>query len=384
MLEMPSEYEGREQSYIKHVVLAGYFEEWLYKIVLGGRGKRRPVWYVDCFAGPWEAREPNLQDTSFAKGLRTMNAVAEDLRQKHDTAFNPRAIFVENAPASYARLRQYVEAHSGEVQAVTLHGKFGDHVDEISRHLGSDPALLFVDPTGWKGADMRFIAPLASRPGRDVLINVMFEHINRFKDSNHEFVPQQMRDFFGLSDSDLPADLTEEQTMELYRKQLQKLCQVPLVADLVVPLATKNRTKFRLVVGGHHPAVLELFRRVEYKACGELAATVRTAARDRERDARTGALSLFGTPAPALDVGYQELHENGLKAIRDGMGVVLRSANNALPYREIWVRCLTKFHVRKQDVAQVVREMNEAGDVVVEGWASRQRVPKDDQLVRLP
>jgi hypothetical protein len=54
-----------------------------------------------------------------------------------------------------------------------------------------------VDPKGWKGAAMTYIAPLARRPGRDVMINVMFDHINRFKDTQLTFIRAQMQDFFG-------------------------------------------------------------------------------------------------------------------------------------------------------------------------------------------
>jgi protein gp37 len=41
-----------------------------------------------------------------------------------------------------------------------LPGEFGAHVSTIQELIGTDPAFLFVDPNGWKGAAMTYIAPL--------------------------------------------------------------------------------------------------------------------------------------------------------------------------------------------------------------------------------
>lgn len=50
---------------------------------------------------------------------------------------------------------------------------------------------------------MSFIRPLVLCPVRDVMINVMFNDINRWKDDSRSFLRTQMRDFFGLEDDDL-------------------------------------------------------------------------------------------------------------------------------------------------------------------------------------
>ena len=135
---------------------------------------------------------------------------------------------------------------------------------------------------------MRFIAPLLRGQRRDVLVNVMFDHINRFKDDPRAFLRAQMREFFGLGESDLPEALGEEELFALYRTKLKELCGVQYAADLAIPHPTVDRTKFRLVVGGKNPAVLELFRSIEKKVIGSEAAIVRDDASTRKEQARTG------------------------------------------------------------------------------------------------
>ena len=78
---------------------------------------------------------------------------------------------------------------------------------------------------------MTYIAPLARRPGRDVMINVMFDHINRFKDAPLAFIRAQMQEFFGQP---LPPRLSEEALMQSYRDQLKSTCGLQFAADLMV------------------------------------------------------------------------------------------------------------------------------------------------------
>lgn len=113
-----------------------------------------------------------------------------------------------------------------------------------------------------------------------------------------------MREFFGLGDDDMPRGLDEDALMRLYRQRLRERSGVPYVADLAVPMPTRERTKFRLVVAGHHPAVLKLFREVEARVIGKEAAAVRTEARERESEERSLQMSLFAARPPDQDPSY--------------------------------------------------------------------------------
>ncbi len=247
---IPQEYEGREQTYLKHRVLDEYLVAWAMKRGSRGRFESVRLWYVDCFAGPWRAQDEGLSDTSVCIGLTALETAAERWR-KDGADVTVSAIFVEKNAGAFERLREYLGGRRGRVRAVALNSEFGDAVQEINQLIGRDPAFLFVDPTGWKGAAMRFIAPLAEVQGRDVLINVMFNHINRFKNDRREFLREQLREFFGLSDRDVPVGLTEDALFALYRAQLRAQCKTRYAADLAIPHPMNDRTWFRLVMRSH-------------------------------------------------------------------------------------------------------------------------------------
>jgi three-Cys-motif partner protein len=202
-MEMPSEYIGREHTWLKHRVLQLYLEGWAHKLGSGSRTGSVRLWYVDCFAGPWRAQNEDLRDTSIHIGLEALESAARTWA-KAGTTIELGAIFVEENPDSFAALRDFLRQRNGPVDVHPLHGSFGSQVSEIQRCIGSDAAFLFVDPTGWKGAAMKFIAPLARAPRRDVLVNVMFNDVNRFRHAPQDFIRAQMREFFGLVDSDIP------------------------------------------------------------------------------------------------------------------------------------------------------------------------------------
>jgi three-Cys-motif partner protein len=66
----------------------------------------------------------------------------------------------------------------------TYGGKFEDAVNEIQSFVGASFPLIFIDPTGWTGYPFNKIKPLFIRAKCEVLINFMYEFINRFSYSD--------------------------------------------------------------------------------------------------------------------------------------------------------------------------------------------------------
>lgn len=298
-MTVPEQYKGREQSYLKHRVLEEYLLGWGIKLgSVAQRGRRVRLCYVDGFAGPWQAKDAALADTSIAIGLDALEAAITTWRSK-GVEIDVDAFFVEKDARAFAELDRFLRGRTGAVRTQAYSGEFGDYVDTLKKKLASDTAFVFVDPTGWKGAAMHFIAPLlAGSKQRDVLVNVMFNHINRFKDDPRQFLRDQMREFFGLGDRDMPAALGEEELFALYRGQLKQQCGVAYAADLAIPHPTIERTKLRLVVGGNNSKVLELFRDIERRVIGSEAALIRNDAATRTTEQKTGQLSLQAGRAP--------------------------------------------------------------------------------------
>lgn len=378
MRVMPKEYHGREQTWLKHRVLEEYLAAWSHK--LGSvQGREVHLWFVDVFAGPWQSQSVDRRDTSIAIGLGALNDAATTWGARGHRV-HLHAVFVEKNPRAYAALREFVEGARGEVDTHTLLGAFGDHVTEVDRLVGPHPAFIFVDPTGWDGAALRYIVQLARGRFRDVLINVMYDHINRFKDDERAFLREQMREFFGLPETDLPPGLDEDALMSLYRARLRDTSGVPWVADLAVPVPTRDRTKFRLVVAGHHPKVVELFRDVEAQVIGREAAMVRTEARVRESEGRTGQLALLAPVPPAEDAGYAVLR---VDAARDARSRISAALAAGVPRRwgDLWPALLCELHLRHTELRAIVGEMERAGEVDVRGKGPRVRTVKDEHVL---
>ena len=374
-MHVPDIYIGREQSYLKHQVLYEYLIEWGIKLASLGTRRQVRLCYVDAFSGPWKARGANLEDTSIAIGIKALRAASEtwggDVKIE--------AFFVEKDPLAFAELERFVASQPEGIKMTRRRGEFGSHIEELNTWLKRDAAFIFVDPTGWKGAAMKFIAPLMNEPRRDVLVNVMFDHINRFKDDPRPFLRQQMRDFFGLAESNLPEMLDEEGLFELYRGNLKSLCGVKYAADLAIPHPTDDRTKFRLVVGGSSPAVLELFRRIEAKVIGREAATVREVASLRKAEEKTGQGNLFVVP-PAIDRSYMTLHEKGLEYAPKAILKALHEYQ-AVPFRDVWPEVLEANHITKVELARIAWDLYREGKIKITNLRAKQRTVKDDTII---
>ncbi|MFN9621239.1 MAG: three-Cys-motif partner protein TcmP [Cyanobacteriota bacterium] len=374
-MQVPDIYIGREQSYLKHKVLYEYLIEWGIKLASPGTRRQVRLCYVDAFSGPWKARGANLEDTSIAIGIKALRAASETWGD----GVKIEAFFVEKDPLAFVELERFVASQPEGIEMTRRCGEFGSHIEELNTWLRRDAAFIFVDPTGWKGAAMKFIAPLMKEPRRDVLVNVMFDHINRFKDDPRPFLRQQMRDFFGLAESNLPEMLDEEDLFQLYRENLKTLCGVKYAADLAIPHPTDDRTKFRLVVGGSSPAVLELFRRIEAKVIGREAATVREMASIRKTEEKTGQGSLFIVP-PAVDRSYMTLHEKGLNYAPKAILKALHEYR-AVPFRDVWPKILEAHHITKVELARIAWDLYREGKIKIVNLKPRQRTVRDDTIV---
>ncbi len=207
----------------------------------------------------------------------------------------------------------------------------------------------------------------------------MFDHINRFKDDPRGFLRDQMREFFGLGERELPEGLAEEALFGLYRTKLKELCGVTYAADLAIPHPTVDRTKFRLVVGGKNAAVVSLFRDIERKVVGGEAAVVRDAASARKAEDRTGQLTLLAAPSPT-DAHYDSLHERGM---RDAPAAMLARLAGAPPttFGVLWPELLEAHHITRAELAQLAWSASKQGEIVVANAKPRERTMNDDHVL---
>lgn len=267
------------------------------------------------------------------------------------------------------------------METVARRGEFGERVPEIVKCLGTDPAFIFVDPTGFKGVAMELIAPLTEARMRDVLVNVMFNDINRFKDDPRQFLREQMRDFFGLGDDAMPPGLTEDELLALYRRNLKENCGLTYAADLAIPHPTHERTWFRLVIGGKHPKVLQVFREVERKVIGGEAASVRVRAKEQAVEERSGQLAL-GLSSPRQDRWYLRKNQEDQQRVLAALQAMLGTGRRR--FAELWPALLEEHHLTRRELAALVMREVRQGALRIEPERSRRRtIDDDDWIIRV-
>jgi three-Cys-motif partner protein len=203
-------------------LLGTYLEPWFAILSHGGFPH---VIYIDGFAGP--GRYSGGEDGSPIVALKALAAHGHKLRSAFEFHFVERdRRTVESLTANIESLRE-----QGLILAstsVTIHARqtFEDaYVNVIAprlAQLAGAPAFALVDPFGWTGIPMHIMADLMKRPSTELLLNFMFEEINRFL--SHKDQPENFDALFGCQDwrnaDDLSGHARRNFLHDLYRNQL--------------------------------------------------------------------------------------------------------------------------------------------------------------------
>src|SRR5258708_5674053 len=102
-----SNYEGREQAFVKHYLLERYLPDWAYKV--GSRWGS--LAYVDGFAGPWESKDPNHADTSFGIAVNALRNSQAGLSSKQ-VNLSVGSILVEKDKDAFQELNAFAQANN--------------------------------------------------------------------------------------------------------------------------------------------------------------------------------------------------------------------------------------------------------------------------------
>lgn len=162
----------------KHLILRRYLDAWLPILSHGGFPD---IAHVDAFAGP--GRYSNGEAGSPIIALKAMLGHQTPIQARcrfHFVELNAdRADTLEQAIAEV--LSEY--GNPRNVTATVHRSKFelayNAIRDDLSRQKNI-PTFAFLDPFGWTGLPFSVVQDLVQRPSGEVLINFMFEEINRF------------------------------------------------------------------------------------------------------------------------------------------------------------------------------------------------------------
>jgi len=162
----------------KHEILGHYLKAWTPILSLGGFPT---IAYVDGFAGP--GVYSNGEDGSPIIALKV--ALEHQSKIKANVLF----LFIEKEDDRARKLEQLVSAlglpanfRTKVVGGRTFEQGFREHLIHFYKKQGKGlpPTFAFIDPFGWTGVPFALVREILGNPSCEVLINFMFEEINRF------------------------------------------------------------------------------------------------------------------------------------------------------------------------------------------------------------
>jgi three-Cys-motif partner protein len=206
-------------------ILGAYLRAWF--PILGRGANSDRIIYIDGFAGP--GRYKQSEDGSPIIALKAaIGAITGQIQKPFEFHFVERRRRVAAAlKANIEYLKQNytvpanIEIYVHERQ--TFEQAYEQH---IRAHLQANPrapAFALVDPFGWTGIPMAILSELMKRQSTEILVNFMFEEINRF--IRH---PEQVHNFDALFACpewrrayDMSGGTRKKFIHDLYRDQLR-------------------------------------------------------------------------------------------------------------------------------------------------------------------
>ncbi|MBX3125529.1 MAG: three-Cys-motif partner protein TcmP [Polyangiaceae bacterium] len=371
-MEPPEFYRGREQTYLKHYFLENY----LARLVWNVGSFRDEFVYFDGFAGPWRSESDDFEDTSPVIAIRKLTELRRGLAEK-GKQLRVRCIFVESDPKTYPDLQRAVQI-ADEISVETMNCTFTEALPAVLPTLGRAFTLTFIDPTGWTGFPLRVLTPLLQRRSGEVLINFMFDFINRFIDAPQPELEKSLNDLFGGPGWRVLLERPdrEDAILDFYRERVRAAGSLRYVTATRIKKPEQDRAYFHLVYVTGHPKGLVEFRKVEQQAAEE----EEKARLHREQENRirsTGTGELF-TVEQTMEGGFRSYGAERAARLAQAREWLRGALKNraSIPWDEALPSILEIPMVWDKDVKALVKGEQEAGRLSIRGLKAKERVPK--------
>jgi three-Cys-motif partner protein len=376
---MTDAYIGRAQTRAKHFILKRYLQALTYKLF---QSPYRELTYVDGFSGPWKSKTKDFSDTSFMIAIE----VLKNAHFQFSTKENPRVtkcFFVEDNPKAYIELKKAVSAFhhpSRGFHVETFPGKFEDAVPQVMNFVGNSFALVFIDPTGWKGYPYTKISPILSHTPGEVLINFMYDYVNRAAGMADPKTVASLDPILGgpgWKDRLDPALATGKAVEKLFRQELQKVGSFKYVLSTCIEKETSDRPYFFIAYGTRSPHGLRAFRDVEMSALKEHE-THRDEAKLHIREEKTGQKNMFTAAELLNDQTINYIVQQNKKAAKARLLVLM-----PIIFSDLVNTLLQEFMLRETDIKSICVELAKDGAIKAP-WAlqtPKKRTPQPSNLI---
>lgn len=375
-------YSGREQTKAKHFILKSYLQALAFKVLTFSN-----VAYVDGFSGPWETKTQNFSDSSFMIAISALKDAQKQIQERTGVRRTIRCFFSENDPDAFAQLEKAVAPFHTPVagfEVKTFLGKFEDAISDIQTFIGTAFPLIFIDPTGWTGYPVDKIKPLFARPKCEVLINFMYDFINRFAASEDSDIIASLAPILGGDDwpkrldANLPRGLAVE---KLFRETLKRELSLGFVVSTKIDKATAERPHFFIIYGTKSADGLKAFRQIEYDALRQHAKN-RAFATERKKEERSKISDMFVEhDAELQESGIDEIVTEQKSHATARLMEVL-AIRSPIKFSAVVAGLLQSFMLRETNVKDICVELAKAGKIE-NTWGSGNRKPQDEHMIGL-
>lgn len=379
---MTDPYFDREQTKAKHFILKRYLQALAFKVL-----RFSDITYVDGFSGPWETQTEDFADSSFKIAIEVLKDAQQKIRIQTGRRKKIRCFFSESNRQVYAKLATAIAPfHKPEqdFEIRTYCGEFEDAVPEIQTFIDRSFPLIFIDPTGWTGYPLNKIKPLFNRPKCEVLINFMYDFVNRAVSMNDAKTIASLDPILGGSEweSRLDPNLPRGRAVEkLFRDNLAQAGNFDFVVSTKIDRSTADRPHFFIVYGTKSREGLKTFRETEYDAL-RVNARDRADAKERRREHKSGSSDLFsGLDAEIKESTIDEIVKEQKLLARDALLKALHELG-PVSFSDVWSMLLQAYMLRVTNVKDICIALAKAG-IIENSWGGGNRKPRDDDKITL-
>jgi three-Cys-motif partner protein len=364
-------YYDREQTLVKHRVLERYLQA--FSPIIGSRYDE--IVYVDCMAGPWEAKDEALSDTSFHKALSVLRECRNRGRCKH-----VRALLIENDPTRYPLLKAYAE-RINDLEVVTQPWDFNDHVQDVVNFAKSSKKsfpFIFIDPTGWSEVRIDRIRPILQMNPGEVLINFMSSWVKRFLDD-------ETKPFQELLGSDvarlrtLQGEELDDELVNTYAAEVKRAGAYAFTCAIPILMPNRDAIHYHLVYGTRNFKGLEEFKKTEAVAIPFMH-DCRAAAQRRRDEASSGQGFLLTPSETYQERRFRSFNERREQSARANVVQIL-SRETTVSYQALFEEAMQYSTVVEKDLRQWLDEWRNSNLIRYVNWGKTQRVPRPDTLI---
>lgn len=379
---MTDPYFGREQTKAKHFILRRYLQALAFKIL-----RFSDITYVDGFSGPWETKTEDFIDSSFMIAIDVLRDAQQKIQIQTGRRPKIRCFFSESNRQAYTKLASAISPFhrpAEDFEIKTYCGEFESAISEIQTFIDQSFPLIFIDPTGWTGYSLDKIASLFKRPKCEVLINFMYDFVNRAASMSDVRTIASLDPILGgpgweaRLDPTLPRGRAVE---KLFRDNLALAGNFYFVVSTKIDRPTADRPHFFIAYGTKSRDGLKTFRETEYNAL-KLNARDRAGAKERKREGQSGSPDLFSGFEADVQVTTIDQIVDEQKALASQETLRILHEFGAMSFSNIWELLLRAYMLRVTNVKDVCVDLAKIG-AIENTWGGGNRKPRDQDIIKL-